>query len=138
MARSKNYLTYPDSFHEFIRQAATHTMVVECADQAKAYRLMGRMYGFFSALEKACHEKETPEEIRTLRRMSTKVKLKIDGSTFIAYPADEEPINMLVAKAVAAQSEGTTVAEAARNPSPGLLHRIRGMMKSESEKDDHE
>lgn len=133
MPRSKNYLTYPDSFTDFIKLAVTKRVEVELNNAKEAKTLMGRMYGFFAALEAAAKARDTPEEIRELRRMSTKVKLRVSDSTLIAIPADEEPMAKLVAEAVRDQSQaGDVQPQSDIRPGEHLLK----LLREEAEKHD--
>jgi hypothetical protein len=118
---SKNYLTYPEAFHDLIRVAVTKPIKIPNANGPAANKLRGHIYGFIGALKKAAHEKDTPQEIRELYNMSTKVKLTVDGENFlIAFPRDQDPVAMAITQALREQSDIPLPATDAFKPSDDL------------------
>lgn len=122
MARSKNYLTYPEPFHDFIRVAVAQEVRIPCETETEASKLRGTLYGFFGALEASSKKADTPEDIRDLRRMSTKIKLVVEGKELVGYPRDMDPQAMRIADALRRAAPGKPMPSTdAFRPSAELL-----------------
>ena len=131
MPRSKNWKTYSEAFHEMLQVGVTRVLVIPCPSEKAAYSLRGSIYAFFGALQSALKDRTTePEDrelVRTLRNMSTKVKLSIQDNQLIVTPADEAPKAKLLRNALGEQTGPATGA----GPSEGLLERLKGSITRE-------
>lgn len=121
MPKSKNYLTYPEPFHDLIRQAVVREVRVPCDSANQARTLRGHLYGFFGALKKGVAEKDCPQDIRELYNMTTKVTLMCDEALLIALPRDQSAVAKLVGDALRNQPDAAPTAGGAFQPSPELL-----------------
>lgn len=121
MPRSKNWSTYPRAFHDLLESAAVKSVALPCADEAQARSLRAHIYGFFGALEHAIHQRDVEEEARRLRSMSTQVKLRLEGSTLYAFPADEHPLAQLITKSLGEQTDKPLESAEHQGPSAELL-----------------
>lgn len=132
MPRSKNWLVYPRVFHDFLHQAAQRRMSIDCGTAAEAHKLRGQIYGFFGALEREIKSPSGAEDARILRNLSTQIKLVIEGDQLVAYPADQSPAALLIAKALRS-SEGEDVAGDPLTvaPSAAMLELLRKESGSE-------
>jgi len=92
MARSKDWETYPEIFHDLLREACTREITVKQASSSEARKLMGRLYAFNGSLKAAAADKETPELARELATISKRVRYRIEGTDLVAAPRDTDPV----------------------------------------------
>lgn len=104
MGRSKNWMSYPDTFVDLVNTACVQSIVIPCADEKAAKSLQGYIYGFFSALQKEANKPNGDEKARELRRMSCKIKLHRDGAVLTAMPRDMDSVAQSVADALRTQT----------------------------------
>lgn len=120
MARSKDWETYPEVFHDLIREASTREIKIEQASSSEARKLMGRMYAFHGALKRAAEGKEADGLARELATICKRVRYRIEGESLIAAPRDTDPVNASILAAIAS-SGGSTQTSSGLAPSANLL-----------------
>lgn len=133
MPRSRNWLVYPEAFHDFLRVAVTKRVEIPLDSETEAKRLLGRLYAFFGALSIEAKLPNGDPEARVLRHLSFKVKLHVEGSTLVGYPADEEPLARKMSEILGHQADTPLVSDAHQGPSPGLLENLKKEMKKDGE-----
>jgi hypothetical protein len=132
MPRTKNWLTYPQSFRDLLEIAVTRRVEIPCSSETEAKSLRGQIYGFFAALQMEIDKKDGDKEARRLRNLSTQAKFSIEGNLLVAIPSEMTPAARLVSSALAADNLKSPMQPAdARVPSPALLDLLRKEAKTE-------
>ena len=127
MARSKDWETYPEVFHDLLREACTREIEVKQPSSADARKLMGRLYAFNGALKTAAGDKECDPIARELANICKKVRYRIEGTNLVAAPRDTDPVAPSILEALG-QTTRPTTAEAMK-PSSSLLDLLKGASK---------
>lgn len=104
MARSKNWMSYPESFIDLVNTACIQPIKITCEDAKAAQSLRGYIYGFFSALEKEVKKPNGDEAARELRAKSCKIKLELNNEVLTALPRDMDSVAQAVASAIKSQT----------------------------------
>lgn len=113
MARSKDWETYPEVFHDLLREACTREITVKQPSSAEARKLMGRLYAFNGSLKAAAADREAPDLARELANISKRVRYRIEGTNLVAAPRDTDPVAPSILEAIGQASQPTLAAKMA-------------------------